>query len=722
MKHVTFYLFLFLTFAFSSVLSATHARDIERVTSVRILQESGTIEGGKEYVIATEIILEPEWHVYWRNPGDSGLPVRISWDAPEGFEFSEIEWPTPKKITYDFLANYGYYDHVTLLQTVSVPKNIGDEEITLTARVDMLVCHEICIPENDTVSARFNGVSSDINHSDLIDAAKTSMPQIIEGTFTFSEQTEGENKNFHLTLSPQDTDLFQGTTPSSIEFFPYDWGILNHVAAPKVMNDNGVITLSHARGDEPIDQKESLSGVLIISDKKNGNKGFQITAQKGKSVTKGAAAPVSNGAISETNIQTDLPLQTSSPNTTWFSAIYLALFGGLILNLMPCVFPVLSMKALSLVKMQEKEARQARTYGLAYTFGVILSFLAIGGTLLILKEAGAAIGWGFQLQNPIVVAALAYLLFAIGLNLIGFFEFDFGLNNIGNKLTQGQSVGSSFFTGILATIVATPCTAPFMGAAMGFAIAQPALVSMSVFAALGFGLALPYLLLSFIPALRNLLPRPGAWMNTFKQFLAFPMLASSVWLIWVLDQQSGAFGVLLTLLGMLSIAFAIWLSHLKPTGFMKTITRTLFVLCLIVPLINLSYITTSMKNDSGTQEYSKGKTFSEETLETALTGENPVFVEMTAAWCITCKVNSASSINVQSTKDVFAEHKVEYLIGDWTNHDEKITEYLQTFNRNGVPIYVFYGKPDEHGVRPSPVLLPQILTPTIVQNTIEGSL
>ncbi len=720
MKHLTFYLSLFVTLVFCGATFSAQAMDIERATSIRILQEGTEIKGGDELTIATEITLAPKWHVYWRNPGDSGLPVRISWDAPEGFEFSEIEWPTPKKITYDFLANYGYYDRVTLLQKIKAPDNIPEGGITLSARVDMLVCHEICIPENDTATIQLNANTSNIGHSDLISKAKMAMPEALKGTFTFSEQQNADQKDFHLSLSPENEALLQNAKPNSIEFFPYDWGIISHVATPKIIHNDGSITVSHTRGDEPLDKTESLTGVLIISDKENGYKGFEVTAQKGTH-DEGKAAPAPR--TPKTSAPNTTSPKTEAASITWFNAIYLALFGGLILNLMPCVFPVLSMKALSLVKMQEKEARQARTFGIAYTLGVILSFLAIGGMLLILKQAGSSIGWGFQLQNPIVVAALAYLLFAIGLNLIGFFEFDFGLNNIGNKLTQGQSVSSSFFTGMLATIVATPCTAPFMGAAMGFAIAQPALVSMSVFAALGFGLALPYLLLSYIPALRKALPRPGAWMNAFKQFLAFPMLASSIWLIWVLDQQSGALGVLVTLLGMLSIAFAIWLSHLKPTGLMKPITRTLFFLCLIVPIINLSYITTSMKNDAHTQSaYEEGKVFSKSTLETALNTENPVFVEMTAAWCITCKVNHATSINIQSTKATFAKNNVEYLIGDWTNHDEKITEYLQEFDRNGVPIYVFYGKPDQDGLRPAPVLLPQILTPAIVKNTVEGNL
>lgn len=690
----------------------SHAQAQEKYTDVHIYQDKSFVEAGDSVILATHIRLDPHWHVYWKNPGDSGLPVNITWDAPEGFEFSEIEWPTPEKITFDFLANYGFHDEVILLQTLKIPENWNNAApVTLTAQVDMLVCYKICIPENDTISIHLNTIG--INPADataILKRGENQMPTPLKGEISFYEQDD------LLKLRISNTDI--NLTDPNIEFYPYNWGVISHVESPELSHTDNQLILSHIRGDQPIAELEQLDGVLVVG-KDNTRTGYLVSA-----------LPTSDIPVSKKSEQTDIPVTSSEDkiapsesSITWISALYLALFGGLILNLMPCVFPVLSMKALSLIKMSDKEEKQARLYGVSYTLGVVLSFLAIGGALLIFKEAGASIGWGFQLQNPFVVAVLAYLLFAIGLNLIGFFEFDFGLSNVGNKLTQGHSVSSSFFTGALATIVATPCTAPFMGAAMGFAIAQPAHVSMSVFASLGFGLALPYLLLSFIPALRKALPRPGAWMNTFKQFLAFPMLASSIWLIWVLDQQSGSLGVLITLLGMLSIAFAIWLSHIKAKGFAKLITRTLMIICLLVPVLNASYI----KNYSAKSKINKiegdfGHVFSKNALNEALKTKNPVFVEMTAAWCITCKVNHASSIDIHSTRTLFSDNNITYLMGDWTQYDEEITEFLNEFRRNGVPIYVFYPAPDENGQRPEPVLLPEILTPSIVQNKIKEHL
>lgn len=343
-----------------------------------------------------------------------------------------------------------------------------------------------------------------------------------------------------------------------------------------------------------------------------------------------------------------------------------------------------------------------------------------------MQAGGQQIGWGFQLQNPIIISLLTYLLFLIGLNLSGFFEIGNTFGNAGQKLTQGDGLNSSFFTGVLATIVATPCTAPFMSVAIGYALLQPAYVSLSVFAALGLGLAFPYLVLSFVPTLQKSMPKPGAWMDIFKQFLAFPMFAFAAWLVWILAQQAGSFGVLGILLGMILLSFAIWLSKVKPRkGKMKTVGVILIALSLLGALAVIPAKSSPMNlkevSEVSAQELSY-ETYSPPNLKAALDSSAPVFVEMTAAWCITCKVNHASSINRSSTIQLFAKNNVRYLVGDWTNYDPEITQYLKEFGRNGVPIYVFYGAPDpKTNLRPEPVVLPQILTPAIVANTVNGT-
>ncbi len=656
----------------------------EQYSSIKIIAEQTPLKPNSTITIATEIKLAPDWHVYWENPGDSGLPVNIEWDAPEGFEFSKISWATPKKIAYDILVNYGYYNNVTLLQTVKIPDTLPDE---ITANIFMLICNEICIPDNHSVTLNLKDATIQDN-SAYIKEAKSKLPKKLNGEFRYFEQ----DNMLSIILTPDDISLLNG----DIEFFPLDWGSVKNTAIATVKRDGDKITISQKRGDQELSEISKLRGLIVI----DGKKGYSITAQP-------TAAPPTT--------KPSLTIDETS-KITWLSAIIFALIGGLILNLMPCVFPVLSMKALSLVKMGDKENKHARIHGIAYTLGVVLSFMAIGAALIALKEAGTIVGWGFQLQNPIVVAMLAYLLFAIGLNLIGFFEFSLGrAGNIGSKLTQGKSLSSSFFTGTLATIVATPCTAPFMGAAMGFALTQAPIVNISIFAALGFGLALPYLLLSYIPYLRKALPKPGEWMNTFKQFLAFPMFASAIWLIWVLDQQSGSYGVLLILLGMLAIAFSVWLSHLKNKNIFKTILLLIF---LLLPIFSLTYIKTTEKSSHSTEKF--GEEFSQEKLSELLKGNDPIFVEMTAAWCITCKANHAAAINIASTRKLFKDNGVQYLIGDWTNHDDVITQYLNSFNRNGVPLYVFYAKRDKRtGVRAEAVLLPQILTHSMLKDAIE---
>ncbi|MGH1456163.1 MAG: protein-disulfide reductase DsbD family protein [Alphaproteobacteria bacterium] len=696
-----------------------HADDtqMERYTTVTPIVERIAVSPADEISIATQIDLAPHWHVYWKNPGDSGLPVNITWDLPEGFEISEFEWPAPDKISYDILVNYGYYDQVTLLQNIKTPDVLPEGKITLKAKVNMLVCNEICIPESADISIELNAPEKlGEDHSEAIEQARSKISREIKGQFIYSEN-EGM---LHLSINPEDRVILTNATADNLEFFPYDWGIINHLAMPIATLEDGHVAIKHERGDQPLDEIENLRGLLIIKGKKGENKGYIINAVTEKKTISPAVTVNQNNSSGSQSVQEGIK-NVQPEKTTWLSALYLALFGGIILNLMPCVFPVLSMKALSLVKMGEKENNIARLHGISYTLGVVLSFIAIGALLIILKEAGSVIGWGFQLQNPIVVASLAYLLFAIGLNLIGFFEFDFGLGNVGNKLTHGNSLSNSFFTGTLATVVATPCTAPFMGAAMGFALTQSAFVSLSIFAALGFGLALPYLLLSFIPLLRRVLPKPGAWMNTFKQLLAFPMFASSIWLIWVLDQQSGALGILLVLLGMLAIAFAVWLSHIRTQGATWVIKRIAIALSLLLAVFSLSYVKTSMENSASVEKaYTFGQSFSQEKLSELLHGDKPVFVEMTAAWCITCKINHNVALNIPSTKTLFQENDIEYLIGDWTNSDNEITTYLDTFGRNGVPLYVFYSARDEKTkIRPEPIILPQVLTPKIVQQTIE---
>ncbi len=692
------YLYNVLLFSFLVIFSlpATAQEAQGPYVRVRLVPEHGTIAAGQEIGIAIEQSIAPGWHTYWKNPGDSGASPRVKWALPEGFTMSEIEWPVPHKLPYGPLLNFGYEDNVILLQKIKAPENFTDGPVTLKADIDILVCKEICIPETGTYELTLNGAEA-ADNSGYFTMAREKLPVTSSGTASYYEQD-----GFFIL----EKEVDWGQPVARYDFIPAEWGVIENIAAPEITVADNKITIRQKRGQRSLSELSEIPGLLLwsMSTEEPSNtfmNAYEFTASPG--------------------IPGDMPVKTSATpqQTTFLAALLFALFGGLVLNLMPCVFPVLSIKALSLVKIAEKQPGIARLHGIAYTAGVIASFLAIAGLLLALKAGGAQIGWGFQLQSPEIVTLLAWLLFIVGLNLSGIFEIGGSLGNVGNRLTQGNTPGHSFFTGVLATLVATPCTAPFMGVALGFALVQPAIVSLIIFAALGFGLALPYLLLSIVPALQKMLPRPGAWMGSFKQFLAFPMYASAAWLVWVLSQQSGPMGVFAALMGLVLIAFGIWLLRHEPvTMIWKNLVRVLALLSFLAALL---LIPSGPAGKTDPSVPAMGEAYDPAKLAGALEGSEPVFVEMTAAWCITCKVNHAIAIDVNSTKKVFADNAVRYFIGDWTNQDPGITKYLNEFGRSGVPIYVYYGPRDANGTRPEPVLLPQILTPGIVAKAVTGN-
>ncbi len=695
--------FLFLMAFIITVFAgqSAFAQDDNKV-KIRLLAEHGSVQGGEEIWIGTEQIIADHWHTYWKNPGDSGTPPAVDWDLPAGFEVEEIVWPTPSKLPFEPLMNYGYEERVLLLQKLSLPDELPEGPITLTADIELLVCKVECIPEYGTYTLTLNGPdATSEDNSAYFEQTLQKIPTAVDWKAEFSEN-EGD---FVLSIETP-AELQNEIQADSIEFFPADWGMLDNAAPGNAFFEDGVLKLTQKRGDRNINALEQMTGVLT----------YDISKGKVANEISISAAPV--------NIMEAAADPASAPVQIGFlGAVIFALLGGLILNLMPCVFPVLSIKALSLVKIAQKHPELARSHGIAYTFGVISSFLVIAGALIGLQAGGAEIGWGFQLQNPWVVGALAYLLFIIGLNLMGFFEFASPFGNLGGKLTQKEGPSGSFFTGILATLVATPCTAPFMAGALGYALVQPPIIALMVFVALGFGLALPYLVLSFVPSLQRVLPKPGAWMDVFKQFLAFPMFIAALWLFWVLSQQTTTESLNAALLGAVLITFGIWLfKHMPTDRLYKNIMRVVAVLSILLAFGFLPLTATTPMIVKGGTAKSFSAPYSETSLTEALETDNPVFTEMTAAWCITCKVNAAVALNVPATMKLFARNDVEYLVGDWTNEDPEITKYLKRYGRNGVPLYVFYGAPDETtGKRPEPVILPQLLTPGIVANTIEGS-
>ena len=701
-------IFVFLAgFSFSSHAETTEVgaeapqqvEEPEQYVQPRLIANQTQVKGGESIRIGLEQTIYPDWHVYWKNPGDSGTPTEINWELPPGFSVTELEWPVAKKIPYGPLTNYGYEEQVTLLQNLTLPDTLGSVPFALKAKISLLVCHDICIPELHDVSIVFN---SDVPaEPETIKNAEALLPTQKNWQTHFLEK-DGQ---LVFTAIAEDVSMLGGAT--DIILLPEEWGAIDNNADASLQILDSGFSISQKRGERALIETPEIPVVISYKTADGRPQSIRLVTQSsGKSALAGTGTKENSGT-----------------SISLWQALLFAILGGLVLNLMPCVFPVLSIKALSLINLESKDEKKARAYGLSYTAGILISFAAIGGTLLLLKSGGAQIGWGFQLQSPAVIILLTYLVFIIGLNLSGFFEFSGRLAGSGQKLTQQSGHRGAFFTGVLATLVATPCTAPFMGAAMGFALTQPAIISMMVFLSLGFGLALPYLALCYIPALRAKLPRPGHWMETFRQFLAFPMFITAVWLVWVLSQQINSAGVFCTLIAIVGIAFIIWLLRVLPEkGFTRFISQILLVISLGFVLASAFIpVTTVQEGNATIQADQNWEEFTPEKLSTLLEGEDAVFTNMTASWCITCKVNEKISLKTKATQAIFAEENIQYLKGDWTNQNPDITHYLNSFGRSGVPLYVYYPPRDrdsQNGTRPDPIVLPQILTSGMVKKAI----
>jgi len=684
---------------------------VPRYVETRLIPEFNSITAGQPLTFAITQHHAAGWHTYWKNPGDSGETTSIKWTVPTGFSSGDILYPAPERQATGPLMNFGFGNDVTLLTTLDVPKNITGDTVHLAAKISWLVCSDICVPEIKEFAIDLpvnqNNTAQTPTNPDLFASARAAIPE--QKPWQGSIEEQDQSILFKFMMDTDEAKDLSGAT--DFFFFPEDWGILLNASAQDISVSDNQIIIKAERDTRPLSELTTLKGVLTYIDKNNIHRAVALTV------------PVSATAL----IATAPNPTTSTPTTptSFGQAIFLALLGGLILNLMPCVFPVLSMKALSLVKMSDREQKHANLHGIFYTLGVMVCFLFIAGILIALQTAGQQIGWGFQLQNPVVVLLLAYLLFVMALNLSGFFEMKSHLlTNIGHKLASKHGYTGTFFTGMLATIVATPCTAPFMATAMGYALTQPPVISLAVFLALGFGLALPYLLLCFIPALRKSLPKPGAWMETFRQLMSFPLFASVAWLIWVYSQQvTGEYGTLLGSCGLVLIAFSIWVSRHEPRRQpLKTAIHALSITSIILAFLIavLSHAGTNAKSSDPSPTI-PNIAYTKDSLDKLIAGDKPIFVDMTASWCITCQVNERIAIYTDATQSLFKDKDVQYVVGDWTNKNPEITEFLQTYGRNGVPLYVFYGARDtQTGQRPEPKILPQLLTSGLVADVVNS--
>ncbi len=650
------------------------------------------IAPGGTLQVGLVLTLEEKWHVYWKNAGDSGEPPRITWTLPKGITAGPMQFPIPSRLPLGPLMDFGYEDAVAFPVQISAAKNVRPGPIHLDAKVDWLVCREVCIPGKARLGIDLNVVPNAPPAGEPVGAlgqALNSVPGDLP-------------ERMHLTVNGGRTDfvftLITGDKETDGEFYPFDQDQISNAADQISEPIPGGLRLRVKRAAELTKLPKEIHGVIKLSD----DQAYEVTAP----VVPGEVPTVSGGQGGA----------EGASKTTAIGAIGLAFLGGIILNLMPCVFPVLFLKGLALVQSSEEERGRMRAHGLVYTLGILVSFWVIVGVLLALRAGGSQAGWGFQLQSPTFLALLAMGLFFFSLSLAGQFDLGLSFMSAGDSLTRKQGYPGSFFTGVLATVVATPCTAPLMGAAIGFALAQPAGITFAVFTALGLGLAFPYLLLTLQPAWTRLLPRPGAWMETLKQLTAVPLFATVIWLTWVYGRLFSGAGVaagegsdhiarLLT--GFLLLAVVGWVLAKWPARWGATVAA-----------IAIAAVAVATSIYSPKDKTLVWQAYSQPNLDAARAAGNPVFIDFTAAWCLSCQVNERLVLKSAEVQHEFSAHKVTLLRADWTQYDPAITQELASVGRSGVPTYVLYPA----GTESKADVLPELLTKPIVLDALKGDL
>lgn len=673
-------------------------------TRVQLVSEVLSAAPGAEFTLALRVVADDSWHSYWENPGDAGQPTRIKWRNPEGFEVGDIRYPSPLQIPFKGLLSYGYSSETILLMSARVANDFVGDVANLIADIRWVVCDDkVCVPEKATLELAIpiGTTVADQSVKTLLAGAGSVLPA--EQNWPSRFWPSADKVTFEVTL-PDDVPEFE-----SLYLYPSTRGLIKY-SEPQTFVRNGNSLLISAVKNRMADKKQAANFLLEFKASADVPSSFVALSAVRSEI---ALAPVVPGNTGESAASGQL-----QSGFTFTKALLFALLGGVLLNLMPCVFPVLSLKALSLVKLSNEDRSEARTSGLYYTYGILFTFLVFAAVILAFRAAGSAVGWGFHMQSPPIVLALGLMLVVIGLNLFGVFEISSRLSGAGQSLTQGSTRKSAFFTGLLAVLVATPCSAPFMAGALGYALSsgQSAMVIILVFMALGLGLALPYLMLSFTPGLQKALPKPGAWMVTFRQVLAFPMLASALWLFWVFGRQTGINVMAAALVVALVLSFGIWLYALPSSK--KTISyKKVFGLLTIFAALWGAVVTLDSVSQSSQQENVASEAlfdespYSDQLVSEYLQQDKAVFAYFTADWCITCKVNERAALKRPKTSEAFAKSDTVVLVGDWTSQDSKIASILARYGRVGVPLYLYFPK---GGKLENPVILPQVLTQSML--------
>ena len=658
--------------------------------------------------------LESGWHVYWKNAGDSGEPPHIQWTLPAGITTSAMQFPAPQRLPLGPLMDFGYENEVLFPFTVKAAANAKPGSVVLHAKVDWLVCREVCIPGKAELDQNVNVVSGAplVNPSspadqELWNRLVSALPQALPGSDTAVFQPTPSGFLLAVTTGQRETQAV---------FFPEDEDILDNPAPQTVTPTANGLILSLKQDPNTTTAPAKLKGVLELA----GGRNYEIAALRAAIVVPSPGA--SFGVARMENMPSASPAAPSFSFAALASTVFFAFLGGLLLNLMPCVFPVLFLKGLALVHSGHKELHKLRAHGLVYAAGILVSFWALVGLLLGLRAAGATLGWGFQFQSPIFLLVLAGILFFLGLSLAGQFEIGLTLTSAGGSLAAKHGYAGSFFTGVLAVIVATPCTAPFMGTAIGYALAQSAAVTFAIFTALALGLAAPYVALTIHPAWTRILPKPGAWMDILKQAVSVPIFGTVIWLTWVVAEAYGA-NLLLALLSIfLLLAIAGWFLGRWPARRWATLVAALLLITALVACITAprelaeapGALPARLSSENPTAHSAAAwQTWSADGVQHALAAGQPVFVDFTASWCLSCQVNERVALSQPEVMHAFGSKNVGLFKADWTREDPAITQALAALGRSGVPVYALYA-PGQNEAQ----LLPQVLTPGIVLDAI----
>ena len=676
-------LLLFCGHSFGQPVRATHL-------TVEMVTETNSIAPNHDFLAGLHFVLDPGWHIYWINAGDAGEPPRVDWQLPAGITAGDLQFPAPERLPLGPLMDFGYQREVLLPIPMRADASLrAGTNATLRGHLHFLVCSNVCIPGKaeleHTVAVTSHPGATDPATEPLFLAAERALPRTLP--LGVSVQVQQTKTAFVIRLT--------GKSVASAEFYPYDQDLIAN-AAPQIIRpqpDVLWITVEKAQGLQQVPAQ--LHGLLKFPD----GAAYQFTS----AITTGYIA--------------DYSVPQRRRGGGLLRVLGFAFLGGLILNLMPCVFPVLFIKGLALVQSSGHERQRLRAHGAMYALGILVSFWAIVALLLLLRAGGHHLGWGFQFQSPYFVACMALLFFFLGLSLAGLFEVGLSVTSVGGELAQRGGYSGSFFTGVLATVVATPCTAPFMGAAIGFALSQSSLITFAVFTMLALGLAAPYVFLTLQPAWIRLLPKPGAWMEYLKLAVSLPIFLAVIWMVWVFAQVAGSNGVAALLAGMLLTAIAGWaLGHWPAKRFSTMAAIVLLSAAIALPCFVATALPVRKTISETSAHATAWEPFSPQRLAAVRAQGKPVFVDFSAAWCLSCQVNERVVLDRPDVEEAFRKSGVVMLRADWTNHDDTITAALSQLGRSGVPTYALYSG----GPQSAPQLLPEVLTTRIVLDALQN--